>query len=83
MGNRDVWHEIHSRFKLKEAKRSIARALGLSIQTVRKVLRREEPKQYRRRPAECSILKPFEAYIRQRLGAVGFCAQAIFEELRK
>jgi len=83
MVNGDIWHEIHSRFKLKEAKRSIARALGLSIQTVRKVLRQEEPKRYRRRPTECSILKAFEVYIRQRLAAVGFCAQAIFEELRE
>lgn len=83
MVNGDVWHEIHSRFKLKEAKRSIARALGLSIQTVRKALRQEEPKRYRRRPAERSVLKAFLVYIRQRLAAVGFCAQAIFEELRE
>ncbi|MDH7513712.1 MAG: hypothetical protein QHH14_12270 [Clostridiales bacterium] len=83
MVNGDIWHEIHSRFKLKEAKRSIARVLGISVQTVRKVLRQEEPKRYQRRQAECSILKAFEVYIRQRVAAVGFCAQAIFEELRE
>ena len=27
----DLWQEIHGRFKLKESKKSIARALGLSI----------------------------------------------------
>jgi hypothetical protein len=26
----DLWHEIHSRFKLKETKKSIARAMRLS-----------------------------------------------------
>jgi hypothetical protein len=35
----DMWHEIHSRRRLKETKKSIARALGLHIQTIRKVLR--------------------------------------------
>jgi DNA invertase Pin-like site-specific DNA recombinase len=34
----DLWQEIHSRFKLKEMKKAIARAVGLSVQTVRKVL---------------------------------------------
>jgi hypothetical protein len=31
----EVWHEIHSRFRLKEPKKSIARSVGLSVQTVR------------------------------------------------
>jgi len=35
----DLWHEIYSRFKLKETKKAIARTLGLSILTLRKVLR--------------------------------------------
>jgi len=35
----DIWHKIHSRHKLKESKKSIARALGLDVRTVRKVLR--------------------------------------------
>ena len=34
----DLWHEIHSRRKLKETKKSIAPAVGLTIQTVRKIL---------------------------------------------
>jgi hypothetical protein len=37
----DLWHEIHSRFKLQETKKSIARAVGLSVQTVRKILRQK------------------------------------------
>jgi DNA invertase Pin-like site-specific DNA recombinase len=34
----EIWHEIHSRFKLKESKRSIARSLGISVQTFRRIL---------------------------------------------
>jgi DNA invertase Pin-like site-specific DNA recombinase len=44
----EIWHEIHSRFKLKETKKAIARTLGLSILTVRKVLRQATPRPYQR-----------------------------------
>jgi len=81
MVNGDLWHEIHSRFKLKEAKRSIARSLGISVQTVRKVLSQEAPRRYKRRSRGKTILTPFLEYIRQRLAAVGYCARSIFEEL--
>jgi len=27
----DLWHDIHSRFKLKDTKKSIARSLGLDV----------------------------------------------------
>jgi transposase len=79
----DLWYEIHSRFKLKESKKSIARNLGLCIQTIRKVLRQEKPKPYERLAVADSILKPFTPYVGERLAAVGYCAQAIFEELRE
>lgn len=39
----DRWREIHSRRGLRETKKSIARAMGLHIQTIRKVLRQEAP----------------------------------------
>ena len=78
----DAWREIHSRFRLKETKKSIARAVGLSVQTVRKILRQEEPKAYVREKRESEILGPYRSYILQRLAAVGYCAQAIFEELQ-
>jgi len=78
----DVWREIHSQFKLKETKKAIARAVGLSVQTVRKILRQEEPKAYIREKQESEILSPYRGYILQRLAAVGYCAQAIFEELQ-
>lgn len=77
----DMWHEIHSRFKLKETKKSIARALGLDIRTVRKILGQSEPVSYHRKRPEETLLSPYEAHIRQRLPAVGWCAQSIFEEL--
>jgi transposase len=78
----DLWQEIHSRFKLKETKKAIARAVGLSVQTVRKILRQEQPKAYVREKRESEILGAYEDYILQRLAAVGYCAQAIFEELQ-
>ena len=78
----DLWHEIHSRHKLKESKKSIARALGLHILTVRRILRQSEPKPYKRLGPERTVITPYKDYILQRLAAVGYCAQAIFEELR-
>lgn len=50
MVNDELWHEIHNPFKLKESKKSIARALGLSVQTVCKVLRQENLRQEKQRP---------------------------------
>ena len=75
----ELWHETHSRFKLKETKKSIARVVGLSIQTVRKILRQKQPQGYAREQQESEVLKPYKDYILQRLAAVAYCAQAIFE----
>jgi len=78
----DLWHEIHSRWKLQESKKAIARTLQLDIKTVRKILRQKEPRAYSREKQESRRLRPYKEYILQRLAAVGYCAQAIFEELR-
>ena len=77
----ELWHEIHSRHRLKETTKSIARAVGLSIQTVRKILRQVSPQPYARKPVEGRLLEPFKKYILQRVAAVAYCAQAIFEEI--
>lgn len=79
----DLWHEIHSRFKLKEPKKSIARSLGISVQTARKILKQEKPASYKRRKTTETILTPYKEYIRQRLASVGYYAQSIFEELQE
>lgn len=78
----DVWHEIHSRRKLKESKKSIARALELDVRTVRKILRQQTPRRYERAKRGSVALTPFESFIRERLAAVGYCARSIFEELQ-
>jgi transposase len=78
----DLWHEIHSRFKLKETKKSIARSVGLSVQTVRRILRQASPRPYVRKSEGDRLLRPFREYALQRVAAVGYCAQAIFEELK-
>ena len=68
----DMWHEIHSRRRLKETKKSIARALGLHIQTIRKVLRQAAPQPYEREKDGQGILSSYRDYILQRLAAVGY-----------
>jgi len=78
----ELWHEIHSRFKLKEKKKSIARTIGLSVQTVRKILRQKQPKAYDRKKQESELLGSYQDYILRRLAAVGYCTQAIFEEIQ-
>lgn len=77
----EVWHEIHSRFRLKESKKSIARSVGLSVQTVRKILKQKRPQRYKRCHQGDRVLDPYENYICQRLPAVGYCARSIYEEL--
>jgi hypothetical protein len=59
----ELWHEIHSRFKLKEKKKSIARTIGLSVQTVRKILRQKQPKAYDRKKQESELLGSYQDYI--------------------
>ena len=51
MVKEELWHEIHSRRKLKETKKSIARAVGMSIQMIQKILRQVSPHPYARKPA--------------------------------
>jgi len=79
----ELWHEIHSRHKLKESKKSIARALGLHVQTVRAILRQTVPNPYRRERAGSKLLAPFLDFIKDRLAAVGYCAMSVFEEIRE
>ena len=79
----DIWHEIHSRFKLNESKKSIARNLNLDVRTVRKILSQPKPQKYQRQEKKETLLTSHEDFIRKRLEAVGYCAQSIFEELRE
>jgi transposase len=78
----DQWHEIHTRHRLHESKKSIARALGLDVRTVRKILSQKEPVAYTRTTMMSSILNPWKEHIRQRVAAVGYCAQSMYEELQ-
>ena len=82
MGRGDLWHEIQSRFKLKEPKKSIARSLSLSVQTVRRILRQQKPYSYQRVRKKEGILGRFQDSISQRMMPVSYCARSIYEELR-
>ena len=79
----EIWHEIHSRFRLKESKKSIAKALDLDVRTVRKILTQPEPQKYHRPVKKKTLLSSYEEFIKKRLEAVGYCAQSIYEELRE
>lgn len=79
----DIWHEIHSRFKLNESKKSIARTLNLDVRTVRKILSQSEPQRYQRAKSGKTLLTGYQEYIKKRLEAVGYCAQSIYEELQE
>jgi transposase len=83
MVKRDMWHEIHSRFKRSESKKSIARTLDLDVRTVRKILSQSEPKRYQRQTSGDTLLTGYQDYIKKRLEAVGYCAQSIYEELKE
>jgi len=76
----ELWHEIHSRFRLKESKKSIARSVGVSVQTVRKILKQDKAPSYTR-SKQGGMLIPYKGFIRQRLPAVGYCARSVYEEL--
>jgi hypothetical protein len=76
----DLWHEIHSRWKLRETKKAFARALSLDVRTVRKVLRQEMARAYERVRKGSSLLAGFEERIRRRVAAVGYCAMSIYED---
>lgn len=78
----EIWHEIHSRFKLKESKKSIARNLDLDVRTVRRILSQPEPEKYHRPIKKKTLLTSHEEFIKNRLEAVGYCAQSIYEELQ-
>jgi len=51
-------HEVHFRYRLRELKKAIARALGLSVKTVRKIVK-EKPRPYRRAKRGWGILSPY------------------------
>ena len=83
MIRQEVWQEIQSRFRLGESKKAIARGLDLSVQTVRKALRAAQPGRYNRAKEPGGVLGDFEAFARERLPAVGYCAQSVYEELKE
>jgi len=76
----DLWRQVHSRHNLKESTKSIARTLQLDIKTVRKVLRQKQPRAYVWEKQQSRLLRPYRSYILQRLAALAYCAQAIYEE---
>jgi len=78
----ETWTMIKALHRQGWAKRKIAREVEVDRNTVRRVLRQDRPQPYARRPARPTLLTPYEAFIRQRVTEVDYCARRIFEDLQ-
>jgi transposase len=63
-------------------KKVIARTLGVSVKSVRRILKRSEWKPYKRRPSTKTVLGGFEAFLIRRAPEVNFNAQVLFQEVK-
>jgi transposase len=63
-------------------KKAIARMLGIGIKSVRRILRREKWKPYKRRPPAKTVLTGHEEFLTRRAPEVGFNCVVLFRELK-
>jgi len=63
-------------------KKAIAKMLGVGIKSVRRILKREEWKPYRRQPPSKVVLTGFEDFVTRRAPEVGFNCVVLLRELR-
>lgn len=82
MITQDQWGAIETLRAQGHGKKTIARMLGLHVQTVREHLKRGTWKPYKRTPKP-GILEPFKAYLGQRMPQVLYSAQILLQELRE
>ena len=81
MINRDKWGAISCLKAQGIRKKTIARTLGLHVQTVRKWLKQELWKPYVRQPKR-KLMDEFREWATVRLPQVGYSAVVLFEELK-
>jgi transposase len=79
----DVWTEIHARARRGEAKKKIARELGIDRKTVRRLLAQVRPETYQRMVTRPSLVAPYLDYIQRRVMEVDYNADRIFQELQR
>lgn len=82
MVREELWHEVHRLFnKSRWSKSGIARELGLDVKTVRRCLRQEEWRPYRRPPRQDTLLAAHAEFLTARAPEVEFSARILFQEL--
>lgn len=83
MVGRESWNEIR---RLREAERlsvaELARRFDLDRKTVRRCLRGEEWRSYRRTVTRSTILDPHREFVEQRAPEVNYSARVLYQELR-
>jgi transposase len=83
MIGRERWEEIRRLFfgeKLKIA--GISKLLDLDRKTVRRCVREPDWRGYRRERSGSLLLRPHEAFLRERAPQVGYSARVLYQELR-
>lgn len=63
-------------------RKAIARILGISVKSVRRILCRKEWKPYRRKPPETTLLTGFEEFVTRRAPEVGYNGKVLLRELK-
>ncbi len=77
----ELWTDVQVRARRGEARRKIARELGLDRKTVRRILAQERPQPYCRTKPRGSILEPYRAFLVRRVEEVDYNAHRLFLEL--
>lgn len=82
MIRKETWEEIRRRHIQEKAPiREIARDFGVDRNTIRRCLRQEEWRPYRRAEKASSLLYPHEEFLRTRAPQVDFSARILYQEL--
>jgi len=77
------WAEVQRRTTAGETVSAIARALDLDRKTVRAARRKPAWRPYQRAPQATQLLTAHETFLRDRVGAVDYSAQILYQELRQ
>ncbi|MFN8643565.1 MAG: IS21 family transposase [Candidatus Binatia bacterium] len=83
MVRQDRWEEIHRLAAERVAVAEIARRLDLDRKTVRRCLRQESWRAYRRAARPDTLLATHAEFLRERAAQVRYSARILFQELRQ
>src|SRR3990172_5073127 len=84
MLSQEQWAAVRIVRERGQGKKAIARELGLDVKTVRRYLRQGGREPYRRAgPVSEALEGEHGEFLRRRVAEVNFCAQVLFQELRR